>query len=106
MPLVPQRSQPPAREVTLRQIQQATGKTYTALASRARREGWPSRPDPRRDDGNRAGTRRLYQIDALPPDIRSTVRAKQGRRRPLPPAPPAAPRIPARKPRKFLDLST
>lgn len=103
---MPQRSQAPPRELTLRQIQRATGKTYTALASRTRREGWPSRPDPRQDDGNRAGTRRLYRVAELPPDIRSAVQARQGRRRPLPPPSPAGERTPPRKPRKFLELST
>lgn len=113
MPLAPPRSQiPPAAraaaagEVTLRHIQEATGKTYTALAGRARREGWPSRPDPRLDGGNRNGTRRLYRVADIPADLRAPVESRLAARGHAAPAPPHGVRIPPRKRRKFLELGT
>ena len=110
MPIAPRRldippspDPAPPQEVTLRQIQRATGKNYSALGSRARREGWPSRADSRLDDGNRASNRRLYRIADLPADIRSTLESKRARRQP-PPAPLPSPPPPPRRRREFLDL--
>jgi len=87
--------------MTLREIAKATGKGYSALQSRRVREGWPSRTDPRLDDGNRAANRRLYRIADLPADIRADIESRRARRRP-PPAP--AHKTPPRKRRKFLEL--
>ena len=106
MPLAPPRPipDPDPREVTLRQIQRATGKNYSALQSRRVRESWASRPDPRLDDGNRASNRRLYRVADLPADIREALESSRILRR-LPPARQPAPRqAPPRKRREFLDL--
>lgn len=88
-------------EITLREIAKATGKGYSALQSRRVREGWPSRTDPRLDDGNRAANRRLYRIADLPADIRAAL---EPRRRRAPGRRPAARQMPPRHRRKFLDL--
>ena len=53
------------REVTMREIREAAGMARTRLFDRAAREGWPHR-----EEGVRGGRRRLYQVSALPADIR------------------------------------
>ena len=56
------------REVTMREIATAMGVDRATACRRAAREGWPHR-----EEGVRGGRRRLYEVSALPADIRERL---------------------------------
>ncbi len=59
------------REITMRQLTEALGVSDSAYIMRAQREGWPYRPGP--NNGCKGRTPRLYDVSALPDDIRQRL---------------------------------
>ena len=59
------------REITMRQLTEALGVSDSAYSMRAQREGWPCRPGP--SNGCKGRNPRLYDVSALPDDIRQRL---------------------------------
>ena len=59
------------REITMRQLTEALGVSDSAYIMRAQREGWLYRPGP--NNGCKGRTPRLYDVSALPDDIRQRL---------------------------------